>query len=339
MRKANAFTLIELLVVIAIIALLVSILVPSLTRAREMARKALCSTTMSNHGKSVAMYVSLYDSYPHMTPWPWMSPTMMYVDSSFDDGLNGWPKFYGVLEMANLKGTKKTTWGNWYYGGPVDQVWEGCLCPSMDAPAIWAACDNAASLEGEPSSGGSPLSRLSYHRWAIGYQWSPFLRAATPAGRYPNKLQTEFITTMWQWVAPYLYLRDGNGYYIQAVNPEELSQPSNIAEAWDSWDLDSAPAIPWLTVTQSEGPLTPGWHAGVVWFETRAALNAARHKGSPNILYADGHVSADANRPFDVDDDDLSAKYAGLQANSWSHYNEMMFGNADRLIPNREFVE
>ena len=338
MRQQRAFTLIELLVVIAIIALLVSILVPSLTRAREMARKAVCSTTMSNHGKSVAMYVASYDSYPHLSPWPWMTQKMMmYADgSSFDPGLNGWPKFYGVLEINGLKGTKKTTWGNWYYGGPPDLVWDGCLCPSMDAPAIWAACDNAASL---PDFGtyGSPLWWMSFHRSAIGYQWSPFLRAATPAGRYPNRLQQEFVATMWQWIVPYLYLRDGNGYYIQAISPEEVFQPSTIAEAWDGWDLDSAPNIPWLTETQRRGPLTPGWHAGVVWFETRAALNAARHKGSPNILYADGHVASDATEPINTDQ--LSADYAGLQASTWSSYNIKMFGNADHLIPRCEFVK
>ena len=55
MRK-KGFTLVELLVVIAIIALLVTILLPALGRARELAKRAVCKTNLNSMGKQVALY-------------------------------------------------------------------------------------------------------------------------------------------------------------------------------------------------------------------------------------------------------------------------------------------
>lgn len=59
--KRKGFTLIELLVVIAIIALLVSILLPSLNTARELAKRAMCCTNLNGMGKALILYQSSND--------------------------------------------------------------------------------------------------------------------------------------------------------------------------------------------------------------------------------------------------------------------------------------
>lgn len=57
-RNRSAFTLVELLVVIGIIALLVSILLPSLNRARESARRTKCLANLRSIGQLVNMYAN-----------------------------------------------------------------------------------------------------------------------------------------------------------------------------------------------------------------------------------------------------------------------------------------
>ncbi len=56
LRNPCAFTLIELLVVIAIISLLVSILLPSLTKAKALARNVVCLNILRSFGLANAMY-------------------------------------------------------------------------------------------------------------------------------------------------------------------------------------------------------------------------------------------------------------------------------------------
>ena len=60
--KRKGFTLVELLVVIAIIALLMGILMPALSRVRQLAFRLTCGTNLSGVGKAMLIYANDYDN-------------------------------------------------------------------------------------------------------------------------------------------------------------------------------------------------------------------------------------------------------------------------------------
>ena len=61
--KKTAFTLIELLVVIAIIALLLSVILPSLRKAKQAAQSIVCRNHLKTLALSNGIYASEWDNW------------------------------------------------------------------------------------------------------------------------------------------------------------------------------------------------------------------------------------------------------------------------------------
>ncbi len=79
MKKSNnAFTLVELLVVVAIIALLVSILLPSLGRAKDLTRETICLTRLGGQMRAVFMYATDNNDFIPTGPEDPLSSTFPY---------------------------------------------------------------------------------------------------------------------------------------------------------------------------------------------------------------------------------------------------------------------
>ncbi len=94
--KLNAFTLIELLVVVAIIALLAGILLPALTKARQVATKSACSANLRQIGMGIDVYrQTSADKYPSAR---YMPPPFVSIDPN--------PPLPRVLEQALSKDDK-----------------------------------------------------------------------------------------------------------------------------------------------------------------------------------------------------------------------------------------
>ena len=140
-QPKKAFTLIELLVVIAIIALLLSILMPSLSKAKRVAQTVICRTRLKQMGLAFMLYANDNNDefVTNDKPWGvtenyWFYRISKYIDN-IDDGnkLGDFMRCPSGIAIKEYKGTSIFKWNSIDYN--VQNLDAKTLKPDMVIPS------------------------------------------------------------------------------------------------------------------------------------------------------------------------------------------------------------
>jgi len=258
--RRKGFTLIELLVVIAIIALLVSILMPSLAKARELAKRAGCAMNMSNIGKATALYKNNNrDQYPfavqgaagavgaHAAALQATTPAAFNPSTDVPTVVIDTKLADAFLLVVDGQSTKQflcpsdsnakddplasktvgavTTWGTTFNAQEnCSYGWQAPMAPASGTVNICGISDaqpSAVFMADKPSAAPVPAS-------ATPADWKPSMSQNHSAGEYVNALRADSSVV--------------NGRNAQlGVNSDEIYTKSSTATTGDNKGV--APAI------------------------------------------------------------------------------------------------
>jgi prepilin-type N-terminal cleavage/methylation domain-containing protein/prepilin-type processing-associated H-X9-DG protein len=215
-KQKQAFTLVELLVVIGIIALLISILLPALNRARAAANTIKCSSNLRSIGQGFMMYESTFKGV--------LPPSVVYYGMQLDEATppNQKVVFNGTTSASPIGGY--IHWSSLITNPAFDQTdrnfqsltgWEAFQCPALDNGGVCPANTYASNLDAGLSEDSSiagvvdlQAPRLAYTanealcprgRLGLGASGTAYTNPYhfVQASRVPNSAEVVLATELW----------------------------------------------------------------------------------------------------------------------------------------------
>ena len=291
------FTLVELLVVIGIIALLISILLPSLNRAREAAYRIKCGSNLRQWYMATMMYVNDWKTLPG----PMIGVTMSPVKSDVE--VLNHPTATNLGNTKDYKGLTSTSY-DWlaygvahrerylykYFNTKGDDIYR---CPSNSELFDNGTPDPSATYNGYKMGMNYRFNNQSdtTYRWFFG-RYNP----TTSVNAVAMKNGT-FVNTSTATVNGVTAVDNSRGVecrpktmrQVRSVGTNATTNAGyqNVADIWMMMDLDG---YSWSTGSLS----SPAWGIANITSTAESRRWQPIHragKGGRNYLFFDGHVS------------------------------------------------
>lgn len=280
MRKKSGFTLVELLVVIGIIALLISILLPALGRARAQANTIWCESNERQFGMAFQMYTQDNKGVLPLFYWVPPAPTTGGTD-------------WAHLIMPYLKHA-----GGTFADADIGSLWtlftDKDTVDAYDNPAYGYVAGQTQTYSVVTAFfGGNLLANndsgpLAMNLICYPYQFSQIPRSAEMMLLGDSAEIGNVFTGPNTWAAV------ANYFALQGASTSYAQQWATLSMAWAQWPdgIDAGLNKDWTKYTSMENATGPN---GATGNQLRF-----RHIGNTtmNVLFADGHVgSFHFNRP------------------------------------------
>jgi prepilin-type N-terminal cleavage/methylation domain-containing protein len=264
-KRRKGFTLIELLVVVAIIALLISILLPSLARAREITKRAVCASNLRGIGQAMKVYAN--DNAD------WYPCTQFQETTGGGDGENG--VTYITYLGANITVPMSTDLLGFVHPSRslFMLVIDGSCTPKQfTCPSAGDSEDDLRNYTGTPTASQLGKDRFDFRGYpflSYGYQM-PFGPKAKPNEN----------------LSPQCAVMSDKGPYFEAGDPPSGGFPNDAADK--SKISEGAPG-PGQPIQVADATDVPSLLALAT--EKWSTANSPNHtKEGENVLFADGHV-------------------------------------------------